>query len=91
MNIRYDINPQSFSFQRSFYEASKKLPDDERLKFYDGIAQLAFDRIDPSADPSADISNQLAIAFDLALPQVEVSAIKAHGGASGGRPRKSGS
>ena len=88
MNIRYDINPQSFGFQRSFYEAAKRLSDDERLKFYDGIAQLAFDRVDPSVDPSVEISNQLAIAFDLALPQVETSAIKAHGGSNGGRPRK---
>lgn len=88
MNIRYEINPQSFSFQRSFYEAANKLTEEERLKFYEGICQLAFDRIDPSSDPTADLSNQLAIAFDLALPQVETSAIKAHGGSNGGRPRK---
>lgn len=90
MNIRYDINPQSFSFQRSFFEAAQKLSDDERLKFYDGIASLAFERIDPSADPSSELSNQLMIAFDLALPQVETSAIKAYGGSNGGRPRKNG-
>lgn len=88
MNIRYEINPQSFSFQRSFYEAANKLTEEERLKFYDGICQLAFERIDPSSDPTADLSNQLAIAFDLALPQVETSAVKAHGGSNGGRPRK---
>ncbi len=88
MSIRYDINPQSFSFQRSFYEAAQKLSSEERLAFYDGIAQLAFERIDPSADPSADISNQLAIAYDLALPQVEGSAVKVHCGSNGGRPRK---
>lgn len=88
MNIRYEINPQSFSFQRSFFEAANKLTEEERLKFYDGICQLAFERIDPSSDPTADLSNQLAIAFDLALPQVETSAVKAHGGSDEGSASK---
>lgn len=36
MDIRTDINPPSFTFGRSFWEAGQRLGDEDRLRFYDG-------------------------------------------------------
>lgn len=37
MDINTGINPQSFGFDRSFFEAGCKMGDEDRLRFYDSL------------------------------------------------------
>lgn len=39
MDINTGINPQSFGFDRSFFEAGSKMGDEDRLRFYDSRAR----------------------------------------------------
>lgn len=86
MDIRSDINPHCFTFDRSFWEAAMKMGDEDRLSFYDGLCKLAFERKVP--DEPENPFSPLSVALTLALPMVETSCAKAVGGLRGGRPRK---
>lgn len=44
MDINTGINPQSFGFDRSFFEAGCKMGDEDRLRFYDSLCEVAFNR-----------------------------------------------
>lgn len=85
MEIRTEINPSGFTFGRSFHEAAQKLGDEDRLKFYDSLCEVAFNRRMPDG---ADGGSALSVALTLALPMVEQSCCKVAAGMRGGRPRK---
>ena len=85
MEIRTEINPSGFTFGRSFHEAAQKLGDEDRLKFYDGLCEVVFNRRMPEC--AAD-SSPLSVALTLALPTVEQSCAKIAGGHRGGRPAR---
>ena len=87
MNINPTINPPSFTFDRSFYEAAMKLDQEDRLAFYDGLCKVAFERRMPEAQAEGTL-DALDVALTLALPMVEQSCARSAGGARGGRPRK---
>lgn len=82
MDINTGINPQSFGFDRSFFEAGSKMGDEDRLRFYDSLCEVAFNRRMPDGDSA------LSVALTLALPMVEQSCCKVAAGMRGGRPRK---
>lgn len=88
MDIRTDINPPSFTFGRSFWEAGQRLGDEDRLRFYDGLCEVAFERRMPEP-PAEGEFDALSVAFALALPTVEQSCAKNAGGHRGGRPARS--
>ena len=44
MDINTGINPQSFGFDRSFFEACCKMGDEDRLRFCDSLCEVAFNR-----------------------------------------------
>lgn len=77
MDINTGINPQSFGFDRSFFEAGCKMGDEDRLRFYDSLCEVAFNRRMPDGADG-----------DSALPMVEQSCCKVAAGMRGGRPRK---
>lgn len=85
MDINTGINPQSFGFDRSFFEAAGKMGDEDRLRFYDSLCEVAFNRRMPDG---ADGDSALSVALTLALPMVEQSCCKVAAGMRGGRPRK---
>ena len=85
MDINTGINPQSFGFDRSFFEAGSKMGDEDRLRFYDSLCEVAFERRMPDG---AEGDSALSVALTLALPIVEQSCAKNEGGHRGGRPRK---
>lgn len=74
-----------FTFFKSYYNAAKKLPEDQRLKFYDGIFELAFEQ----RYPSHEEGSLLDMAYTVILPHVEKSIEMSERGKKGGRPRKS--
>ena len=86
MNIRTDINPPSFKFDRSYYEAASMMTNEERLRFYDGLCAFAFERQMPAMGQGDE--SPLSIAFTLAVPGIEASVVGTACGKLGGRPRK---
>lgn len=70
----------SFVFYRSFAEAIKFLPDDERLRLFDGLIAYALDDTEPGFDGVA-----LGM-FTLIKPQVDANNRKYENGKKGGRP-----
>ena len=72
----------SLVFYRSFYEAIKDLPQEERIKAYDYIFNYAFEDIEPDS-----ISAASAI-FKMAKPQIDANNKRYENGCKGGRPKK---
>lgn len=80
---------QSFVFYRSFYEALKTLPPEDKAKIYEVIIAYGLDGIDPN------LEGYLASLFTLIKPQIDANNKKfengkagAEHGKKGGRPRK---
>ena len=67
-----------FTFYRSFREAIKCLPDEDRLKVYDAIADYALDEEEP------DITGAAMAVFLMARPTLDNSRKKAESGSTGG-------
>lgn len=74
----------SFLFYISFYNATQKMKDKERLLFYDALFTYAFEgvELDLSGRPNVEI------AFIMAKPQLDANNKKYKNGAKGGRPKK---
>lgn len=70
---------KQMTFFRSFWEAIKSLPDEERLACYDAILTYAFDGTEPKLTGAA-----LAI-FIMAKPVLDVSKRRGESGAIGGK------
>lgn len=70
----------SLVFYRSFAEAAKYLPDEERLQFFDSLVAYALDGVEPELVGSA------AGMFLLVRPQIDANNRKYENGKKGGRP-----
>ena len=73
-----------FMFFRSYYEAISKLPENERLAFYNGLCEYAFNDVYPEY-PAGSMSD---LAYTSILPNVDASIQRAKNGKKGGRPSK---
>lgn len=67
---------------RSTLEASKSLPDKQRLKFFNAIFEYALNDIEPT-----DLTGNLKIYFDLTKPLIDSNNRKYKNGCKGGRPK----
>lgn len=73
----------SFVFYRSFYESTKGLPDDSRLRLFDNICEMALNGND--IDGLQGIEQNI---FTLIRPQIEANNQRYENGKKGGRPVK---
>lgn len=73
----------SITFYRSFFEAIKKLNDDQRLKLYDAIFEYQFEQKNIEFDDAI-----LQSFWILIQPNIDASNSKKLAGAKGGRPKK---
>lgn len=70
-----------FIFYRSFVEAARELNDEQRLEFYDAIADYGLDGVLPSA-PSPIVK----IMLKMSIPQIDANNKRYLDGGKGGRP-----
>jgi len=70
----------SLVFYRSFADAAKYLPDEERLQFFDSLVAYALDGIEP------ELVGAAAGMFLLVRPQIDANNRKYENGKKGGRP-----
>lgn len=75
------MKTDSFIFYRSFYEAIKEIPDDERLKVYDAICEYALNHTDTA---NTAISKGM---MTLITPQLDANFKRRVNGSLGGRPK----
>jgi len=73
----------SFVFYRSFYESTKGLPDESRLRIFDNICELALNDEDIDGLQGIEIN-----IFTLIRPQIEANNQRYENGKKGGRPKK---
>ena len=73
----------SFVFYRSFYESTKGLPNDSRLRLFDNICEMALNGND--IDGLQGIERNI---FTLIRPQIEANNQRYENGKKGGRPNK---
>lgn len=73
-----------FTFFESYYRAARKLPEDERLAFYEGLCSLAFDGVFPEYEPGSKTD----MAYTVILPHIQKSIDMSDRGKMGGRPKK---
>ena len=73
----------SFVFYRSFYESTKGLPDESRLRLFDNICELALNGKDIDGLHGIEIN-----IFTLIKPQIEANNQRYENGKKGGRPTK---
>lgn len=71
----------SIVFYKSFVEALKELPDEDRLKLYDAIFEFGLYGNEPK------LSGVNAAVFKLVRPQIEANNRKYENGLKGGRPK----
>lgn len=76
---------ESAKIYRSFRDAAKQMPDDERLKFWDALMDYALDGEEP------DIDGIAGIVFTAIRPTIDSYTESASQGTKGGRPKKGGS
>jgi len=74
----------SFVFYRSFYDAIKYLPEQQRLETYEAIFELALN----GNDTTEELSDIAKAIFTMAKPQIEANIKKYENGKKGGRPKK---
>lgn len=74
---------ESMIFYRSFYEAAKFLPNDEKVKIYEMIFNYGFYQTEPKGDEATPLT--MAI-FGLVKPQIEKNITRYENGKKGGRP-----
>ena len=75
------MKTDSFIFYRSFYEAIKEIPDEERLKVYDSICEYALNHTEKADTP---ISKGMMM---LITPQLDANFKRRANGALGGKPK----
>jgi hypothetical protein len=73
----------SFVFYRSFYESTKGLPNESRLRIFDNICELALNDEDIDGLQGIEIN-----IFTLIRPQIEANNQRYENGKKGGRPKK---
>ena len=73
----------SFVFYRSFYESTKGLPDESRLRIFDNICELALNDRDIDGLHGIEVN-----IFTLIRPQIEANNQRYENGKKGGRPSK---
>lgn len=73
-----------FTFFRGFWESASKMGDEDRLKFYDALANYAFSGVEPDSD-----SLVVDIIWPSVKPNVMNSILDHTRGKTGGRPPKS--
>lgn len=71
----------SFVFYRSFRDAIKELPDEDRLAVYDAICNYALDHVDGCERP---VARSMMV---LIKPQLDANFRKRQNGSQGGRPK----
>ena len=71
-----------FTFQPSFYEATKELPEDQRRLVRDAIIEFAF------TGKRMSLPAHLSPLLTLCIPNIEASIRNFQSGSRGGRPRK---
>ena len=71
----------SIVFYKSFVDALKALPDEDRLKLYDAIFEFGIYGVEP------ELSGIDAAVFTLVRPQIEANNRKYENGVKGGRPK----
>lgn len=74
---------KSFVFYRSFYEAAKNLPDNERLALFDAINEYALNGNEIHSDYSS-----VEALFIVIKPLLDSNTKRYENGNKGGRPRK---
>lgn len=72
---------ESIVFYKSFVEALKELPDEDRLRLYDAIFEFGIYGNEP------ELSGIDAAVFTLVRPQIEANNRKYENGTRGGRPK----
>jgi len=77
------MSKDSFIFYRSFYEATKILPDKKRLKIYEMIIELGLN--DKKIEENDNLIKSL---FTLIEPQISANNERYENGKKGGRPKK---
>lgn len=74
---------ESMIFYRSFYEAAKILPIEEKVKIYEMIFEYGF----YFTEPKTEETTPLVLAFfGLVKPQIEKNITRYENGKKGGRP-----
>lgn len=73
----------SFVFYKSFYDAAAVLQPEDRLAFYDALAEYAICGEDP--EPATPVAKAM---FLMAKPQVDANERRREDGKKGGRPSK---
>jgi len=73
----------SFVFYRSFFESTKGLPDESRLRLFDNICELALNDRDIDGLHGIEVN-----IFTLIRPQIEANNQRYENGKKGGRPSK---
>ena len=74
-------NKESFVFYRSFYEAIKMLPDEDRLQVYDAISELALN------GNQTETTGYVAVVMKLVEPQILANNRRYKNACKGGRPK----
>lgn len=73
----------SFVFYKSFYDAAAVLQPEDRLAFYDALAEYAICGEDP--EPATPVAEAM---FLMAKPQIDANEKRREDGKKGGRPSK---
>lgn len=75
-------------FFQSYWQTAQQLPDDDRLKFFEGCCRFVFD----GEYPEYERGTLLGIAYTMALPNIQqsvaINEAKREAGKRGGRPKK---
>lgn len=74
---------ESFVFYRSWFEAGKKLKENDRLAYYDRILRYAL-----NGDDTPSESNMAELLFGLCKDNIDANNRKYEAGKKGGRPTK---
>ena len=74
-------NKESFVFYRSFYEAIKMLPEEDRLQIYDAISELALN------GNQTETTGYASVVMKLVEPQILANNRRYKNACKGGRPK----
>jgi len=74
-------NKESFVFYRSFYEAIKMLPEEDRLQIYDAISELALN------GNQTETTGYASVVMKLIEPQILANNRRYKNACKGGRPK----
>lgn len=75
--------PSKFTFYKSYWETAQRLPDEDRLAWFDGLTGYVFEGVEPS------FKSPLDIVWLNVRPVLDRGLEAIANGAKGGRPKKS--